>query len=480
MANEKLFKGGVEIQNGAFILMVNKDCLQAMVIPKGDKAGVQLDHNLLKRELAENGIVDGVLLIPEVDGGGSFVVARGMPPINGENARIKMHVKLANSGLQNQGQNQEQADYHIFGNIVNVAKERLLLEKILPGLGKAGQDIFGVPIPAKPGKDSKLKYGKGVTLSPDETKISAEIDGKFIMVDGKPTVSGEHFISGDVDMKEGNIVFGGASLVISGEVLPGFSVKCRGDIKIGQGVSNASVMAGGNLTVMGGVVGEKTILRAKGNIIVEFAESGPKLETPSYLRVTDVLLQARASVGKDVIATQGKGTIIGGNIIAAGSVHVKDLGSEAEVATEVCVGLIPSMQMKKKEVDESLDLWSDRLNEVIKNISALEKIKKELAGKFPEEKSALLAKCKIFMPKAMNKVDLLIEEDKALDLEFEKMVNEVVYVYGHLFPGVVVKIGNLVRTITMDEDQSVINFDKATHQILVRKMTHEELVAMPV
>jgi uncharacterized protein (DUF342 family) len=119
------------------------------------------------------------------------------------------------------------------------------------------------------------------------------------------------------------------------------------------------------------------------------------------------------------------------------------------------------------------------LNEVIKNISALEKIKKELAGKFPEDKSILLAKCKVFMPKAMNKVDALIEEDKALDLEFEQMVNEVVYVYGRLFPGVVVKIGNLVRTITLEEEQSVIYFDKTTHQILVRKMSPDERAAMP-
>jgi len=59
------------------------------------------------------------------------------------------------------------------------------------------------------------------------------------------------------------------------------------------------------------------------------------------------------------------------------------------------------------------------------------------------------------------------------------MVNEQVYVYGHLFPGVVVKIGSLVRTITLEEEQSIIYFDKTSHQILVRKMTREERDAMP-
>ncbi|MFA7383377.1 MAG: FapA family protein [Desulfurivibrionaceae bacterium] len=479
MASEKLFKGGLEIQSGTFLLTVAKDRLQAVAIPKNAMAGAMLDQALLQSELAENGIVFGVLPSPQPTADGSFIVAKGEPPVPGENARVKMHVKIAVPGQQRSTPDNDRVDYRDLGSIVNVAKERLLLEKIAPTLGKAGQDVFGIGLPAKPGKDSKLKYGKGVTLSPDETKIYAAIDGKFVMTEGKPTVLGEHSIAGDVDMKVGNIVFGGASLVISGEVLPGFSVKCRGDIKIGQGVSNASVMSGGTLTVMGGVVGEDSRLRAKGDIIVEFVESGPKLETAGFLRVTDVLLQAYASVGRDLIATQGKGTIIGGKIVAAGSVHVKELGCEAEVTTEICVGLVPSLQIKKKEVDENLNLWSDRLNEVIKNISALEKIKKELAGKLPEDKSILLAKCKVFMPKAMEKVDALIEEDKALDLEFEQMVNEQVYVYGSLFPGVVVKIGNLVRTITMDEERSVIYFDKASHQILVRKMTAEELAAMP-
>ncbi|HIJ91638.1 MAG: FapA family protein [Desulfobulbaceae bacterium] len=479
MASEKLFKGGVEVLNGAFILRVSKDRLQAVVTPKDAKAGAQLDPGLLQKELAENGIVNGVLPIPEAAGGGSFTVAKGDPPVPGENARVKMHVKPVLPGPQKSDPDRDQVDYRELGTIVNVAKDRLLLEKIAPTLGKAGQDVFGVGIPAKPGKDSKLKYGKGVTLSPDETKIFADLDGKFVMDDGKPSVFGEHSIVGDVDMKVGNIVFGGAKLTISGEVLPGFSVKCRGDIWIGQGVNNSLIMAGGVLTVIGGVVGEEAKLRAKGDITVDFVENGPKLETAGYLRVNDVLLQAHASVGKDVIATQGNGTIIGGNIIAAGSVHVKELGCEAEVVTEVCVGLVPSLQVKKQKIDEELLLWSERLNEVIKNISTLEKMKKEQAGKFPEDKNILLTKCKTFMPKAMDRVSLLTEEDNALAQELEQMVDEVVYVYGRLFPGVVVKIGSLARTITLEEEQSVVYFDKVTHQILVRKMSRDERNAMP-
>ncbi|MFA6284211.1 MAG: FapA family protein, partial [Desulfurivibrionaceae bacterium] len=192
MASEKLFKGGVDIQNGAFILKVTKDRLQAVVMPKDARAGVPLAQDLLQRELAENGIVGGVLPTPEPAGGGAFFVAKGVAPEPGENARVKMHVKPAIPGPQRTDPDKDQVDYRELGSIVNVAKDRLLLEKVSPSQGKAGQDVFGVSIPAKPGKDSKLKYGKGVTLSPDETKIFAALDGKFVMSEGKPSVFGEH------------------------------------------------------------------------------------------------------------------------------------------------------------------------------------------------------------------------------------------------------------------------------------------------
>ncbi|MGV1099573.1 DUF342 domain-containing protein [Thiovibrio sp. JS02] len=480
MPSDKLFKGGVEVQNGAFILRVTKDRLQAVVTPKDVKAGVPLDHDRLRGELAENEISAGLLPQPEPMGGGSYCVARGKPPVPGEDAKVKLHVKPAVVHIPKRiDPDKDMVDYRELGSIVNVAKDRLLLEKIPFTMGTAGLDVFGIGIPAKSGKDRKLKFGKGVYLSPDEMKIFAELDGKFVMAEGKPAVFAEHAITGDVDLTVGNIAFGGTSLVIGGEVLPGFSVKCRGNIAIRGGINNAFVMAGGTLTVQGGVVGEQTVLRAKGDIMVEFVENGPHLETAGSLLVNDVLVQVEAKVGKDVIATKNKGTIIGGKFILAGSMHVKDLGSEAEIGTEVSVGIVPSLQAKKLKLDEDLKLWSDRLNEVLKNISALEKMKKDEGGKLPEERAVLLRKCHAFMPKAMDKVNDLTEEGKTLEVEFEQMVNEAIFVYGRLFPGVVVRIGSLARTITVEESQVVVYFDKPTHQILVRKMSREEQASMP-
>ncbi|MEW6593574.1 MAG: FapA family protein [Thermodesulfobacteriota bacterium] len=476
MASEKLFKGGVEIQDDTFILKVSKDHLLAMAVPKDAKAGATLNPQLLAHELKEHGVVYGVLAEPERLPDGSFCVAKGDPPAPGQDARVRLHVKpsMARSPKMKEG-SKDQVDFRELGTIVNVAKDKLLLEKMPPTQGKAGKDVFGTGIPAKSGKDRKLKCGTGVYLSEDESKIFSKFDGKFLMADGKPSVYEEHVVKGDLDISVGNIAFGGANLVIQGEVLPGFSVKCRGNVLVQKGVTNAFVMAGGNLTVVGSAVGEQTVLRAKGTVTVDFMENGARVETASDLIVNDYIVQCRAMVGKNLIVKgKEKGVVIGGNYIVGGSMFAKELGAETEITTTVSVGIIPSLQAKKLQLDADLQLWSDRLNEIIKNISTLEKMKKELGAGFPQDKAVLLQKYTAAMPKAMERVNLLTEQTKAMEEDLEQMVNENVYVYGKLYPGVVIKIGSVTRVTTSEEEQCVAYYDKDTRQIFIRKMSRDE------
>ncbi|HET98203.1 MAG TPA: DUF342 domain-containing protein, partial [Desulfurivibrio alkaliphilus] len=158
-------------------------------------------------------------------------------------------------------------------------------------------------------------------------------------------------------------------------------------------------------------------------------------------------------------------------------VYVRELGSEAEVQTHFHVGVVPALQGRKHKVDEDLRLWAERLNEIIKNISTLEKMKKEQSGGFPEERVAVLQKYKIAMPKAMNRVNALTEQANALEAELEQMVAESVFVYGTIHPGAVISIGSATRFVTSEEEQCVVYFDRESRKILIRKMNAEEQVA---
>lgn len=78
----------------------------------------------------------------------------------------------------------------------------------------------------------------------------------------------------------------------------------------------------------------------------------------------------------------------GGKYIIGGSVYVGDLGTDAEVQTTIHVGVVPSLQNRKQQVDDDLRLWAERLNEIIKNISTLEKMQKEQGKNLLEERAA--------------------------------------------------------------------------------------------
>lgn len=480
MVSEKLFKSGLEIQDGAFLMRVSKDRLCAIVVGNPDWEGEQgerpLDREQLVRELAENEVANGILDEPQSLSSGGLCVARGLAPRHGDDARIRLHVKPALVRVPKlKDPDKDQVDFRELGSIVNVDKDRLLMEKIPPTVGVVGRDIFGAEIPPKPGKDRKIKCGSGVYLSEDELKVYAKHDGKFVMADDKPSVFEEHMVSGDIDLTVGNIAFGGKGLIIQGEVLPGFSVKCRGDVTINRGMSSALVMAGGNLTVRGCVVGEDAVLRAKGNITIDFMENGPKVEAGGDLTINDSVIQCQALVGKNLYAkVKGKGVVVGGKYIVGGSVYVNQLGSDAEVNTTVHVGVVPALQARKQKLDEDVQLWAERLNEIIKNISTLEKLKKEQGAMFPEERRTLLKKYQTAMPKTMDRVNELTEELKRLEQDMDQMIAESVFVFGALYPGAAVSIGSATRFITTPEEKCVVYFDQVVHQILVRKMSREE------
>lgn len=477
MASEKLFKGGIPVEeDSSLVLKVSKDRLCAVVASKSNEpfTVAEMPHEALDKLLAQEGIVHGILseLQPRPDG--SICVAKGGAPRHGEDSKVKLHVKPSMVRAPKvKDPSKDKVDFRELGSIVNVEKGRYLLEIIPPTPGSSGKDVFGAEIPPKPGKEKKLRMGPGVTLSDDGLKVYADCDGKFVMLDGRPGVYDEHVVSGDVDMAVGNIAFGGRSLIIRGEVPPGFSLKCRGDIQIDKGVHNSIIMAGGRLTINGSVVGDDTVLKAKGDITVAFMENGPCVEAGENLTVLDSCIQCQAMVGGKFY-TKGQGVVMGGKYIVGGSVYVQELGSEAEVQTNLSVGVVPSVQGRKQKVDEELRLWAERMNEIIKNISALEKMKKEQKGSFPEDRQTLLQKYKVAMPKAMERVNILTDQVNELEKELEQMVNESVYVAGIVHPGTVISIGSATRYITSEERECVIYFDKDTRQILIRKLKPED------
>jgi len=247
-----------------------------------------------------------------------------------------------------------------------------------------------------------------------------------------------------------------------------------------MGVQNsAEIIAGGDLEIKGGVIGEDIVIQCWGNVRIDFIENVGRIEVRENFSVSDTIIQANVRVGKNVMVTGGKGVLIGGKFVVGGSLYAKEIGSEAEVVTEIEVGINPDLEERKQKLDKEKEVWPAKMNEIIKTTTALKKQQKE-EGSLSPEKAELLKKYNDMLPEVMEKVNTLTERSDAMDIEIEQTTNECVYVYGKVYPGTRVTIGGMSRTLTSIEEWAVIHFDKASRQIHCRAMTPEERQAMPV
>lgn len=474
---EDLVKKPVKICSDRFLLKLTKDKLKAVLQLVNDTDHFEsVDFDTLVTEVRNHGVTHGFVAKLPPAREGVTVIASGTPPVAGENAKVKPVVKpaiVSQKKVKKTGK--DKIDFRELGHIVNVPKGQLLLKKIPPTAGTPGKNVLGEEISTKPGKDLAIKCGPGTVLSADGLEVSATVDGKFVMGDGKPSVYEEHVVTGDVDLTVGNLAFCGTKLEITGELLPGFKIKCRGDVIVGKGVNNAQILAGGNVKIVGGLVGMETEIRAKGDIVLDFCENFGLIETRGALRVSDFVVQGNVKAGRDMTVLQGKGTVIGGRYVLGGSMHVKDLGSEAEVVTEVIVGLQPDLEKRKRQVDAAKEYWPNRLTDILKNIGALKEMKKTEGKNFGGEKAKVLAELNKLLPDVMEKNNQLTEIQMELDKELEHASNEAIYVYGILFPGVTVTIGK--ATWVIDEQRQggvVVELNKSTLQIQVRAMSIKE------
>ena len=473
---EDLSKKPVKICNDRILLKLTKDKLKAVLqLVSEDDRFENVPFDEIVKEVQNHGVSFGFVVKLPPAREGKTVIASGKPPVPGENAKIKPVVKpVIVSRAKSLKPGKDRVDFRELGHIVNVPKGQLLLKKIPATVGTPGKNVLGEEIPCKPGKDVNIKCGPGVVLSEDGLQVTALVDGKFVMGDGKPSVFEEHIITGNMDMAVGNIAFCGTKLEITGEVLPGFKIKCKGDIFIGKGVNNVQILAGGKVRISGGVVGQDAEIRAKGDIQLDFCENFGLIETRGSLRVENFVVQGRVKTGGNMTVVGGKGTVIGGKYVIGGSMYVKELGSEAEVVTEVTVGLKPELEKKKRQVEAAKEYWPNRMNEILKNISTLNDMKKAEGKDFGGEKANVLAELSKMMPEVMEKNNQLTEMQMQLDKELEQSSSEVIYVYGSLYPGVAVTIGKAVRVIDKLDRQVVVELNKSTLQIYVRAMTAEE------
>ncbi len=296
-------------------------------------------------------------------------VAEGLRPINGADGILEFGFEIVKDHrpkIKPDGT----VDFKELNLIENVVQDQLLCRVIPPTQGTPGVNIYGGTVEGKPGAVVPIGNGSNTYLSEDKLQIFAAVDGGASYTNNTVSVEEIFVISEDVGVHTGNIEFNG-SVLVKGNVLEGFSVIAKKEIEVGGMVEGASLSAGENILIKGGVNGKrKTVLRAEGNISTKFVQNATAILGGDLC--CDVIVNGYVKAGKNILLRGEKAALIGGEYLSGEKIVARTIGTENNLS--VNLNLSPSWYEIEKFENENIE------NKTLKllDISAKEKIQREL------------------------------------------------------------------------------------------------------
>lgn len=320
--------------------------------------------------LSENNVVKGLLgnardeanrSIIELKKGVQLVeIAKAIVAEDGEDAKLIW--KIDSLDAPGEVQDDGTIDFRAGKKVYTVQRGEILAEKVLAKPGKPGFTVTGDKVNHKIGKDIKFEAGKNVKIEEHRNKIVfvSEVEGVPKQEGNRVAVIEALFLAEGVNFNTGNIEYHG-DVIVDGSIQNGFSVRAGGDITVYDSIENgANVVCRGDLIVGKGIIGLKTKIVAKGNVKARFVQDST-LMGGKDLTITDHIYHGKVRCeGKVIVERCSKsnrsGSIVGGYVWGMSGVEVHFLGTQAEVSTNVGVGIdeirLEADQALQKQLDD--------------------------------------------------------------------------------------------------------------------------------
>lgn len=402
--------------------------------------------------LATHKVVYGITPIPSemIVPGKAVLAARGVEPIDGEDAKITYLPKPERKPVIKED---GKADYYDMNFITEIREGSWLGEKVLATDGIAGTNVLGETIPAKKGRDFPIRYDKKSSYEEEQDGkivIRSKISG--ILTDDKGMIKVSHHlpIAGDVGVETGNLQFDG-SITIRGTVTAGFKVIAKGDISIEgtNGVSGATLIKSldGDIYIRGGIFGlGKTMIEAGGSIYVKHVNeahliAGQEINIGAY--ALGSTLQAHT-----ITVDERKGKIMGGEAIAKSSITTAISGNHLERRTNLIIDSV-----NKQEVYAAIQERAKAFKENQQRITELERVLAQL-DQLPKLEPKQQQMRDQLKTQHTTLLDTLMKEDFEIKEMMEKVRQtgkEEITVTKKAHPGTYIQIGKKSSLFTKEK-----------------------------
>lgn len=318
-----------------------------------------------------------------------YLVARGTPPKDGENARISYHFETDRTRVHLQELKTGKINFKELNLIHNVVKGQPLAQKLPAQRGTPGKTVTGTYLPAQSGKDVSIPLGRNTALARDGLTVIAETDGQALLSRRGINVEPIYVVEGNVSVKTGNIMFLGTVLV-HGNVEDNYEIKASGNIEVRGTVGKALLDAEGDILVGQGIVGkEEGCVRAGKSLWAKFIQNCASVEAGDLVIVSDGIMNSHVIANRKIICRGRRADIIGSNVAAAEAVYARNLGSQSGGNdTQISVGFDPHRVRRLSMLQEELHAHERKLSDLSLNLQSLENLKRA-RKELPPDKEAL-------------------------------------------------------------------------------------------
>ena len=221
----------------------------------------------------------------------------GIRPVDGRDAYIRYNFETNQNKVLFREGSDGRVDFKELNIIQNVVEGQPLAVKIAAEEGTSGRTVTSKMLTAKNGKDIELPLGKNVHVGDDGITIISDMNGQVILAGGKINVEPIYTVQGNVNIKTGNIIFLG-TVIVTGSVEDGFSVKAEGNIEIRGTVEKAELDAEGDIIVAQGITGRSGgMIRAGRSIWARFIENA-HVEAGNMVVVSDGIINSHVNAYK--------------------------------------------------------------------------------------------------------------------------------------------------------------------------------------
>ncbi|HNZ25695.1 MAG TPA: FapA family protein [Spirochaetota bacterium] len=391
----------------------------SIIPPK--KGGYEIKEGDVFSSLKERNIVFGIdeeaikNIIKNREYNSEFVVVRGIEPINPKPENLIYNFD-PNPGKPFLLDEYDRINLKELNFIQNVKKGDVLAEVKDSQAGRDGINIFGEPIPFVQAEKSKILVGENAEYDEPNKTIISLIDGHVTLRSGIITVSPIASFR-NVDYSTGNIDFDG-SVVISGTISDGFTVKARGSIQVGERIGKIKLISGADVILKAGINGSNEgSIECEGDLYSRFIESS-NIISGSNLLVEESIMNSHLQVKNNIILVGKRAELIGGKTVLGGSLRLKKLGSSTELKTEVIIGIDP---IKFRLIDKLKSELAEKKDTLIKLNETKNETEKDLKSNWNSKENV----------EKLNKIIIIVERYKD---DIENMERELQEAKNLLYP----------------------------------------------